>query len=186
MRWFWIDRFTEFQSGERAKAVKAVSLVEEHIDHYNPGFPFISHALMLEGMAQVSGLLVGETSEFINRVVLAKASKVVYHDITVPGDVLEYEAIVERLDDTGAMTQCVARLGGKIQAEANLVFAYLDDRFKDVELFVPHDFLKMIRIFGLYDVAVNSDGTPVKTPQWLLDAEQQSLYIKGNPANVLT
>ncbi len=35
MRWYWIDRFIEFESGKRAKAVKNVSLAEEHLhDHF--------------------------------------------------------------------------------------------------------------------------------------------------------
>lgn len=34
MRWFWIDRFTEFVSGKHATAVKNVSLVEEVVDGY--------------------------------------------------------------------------------------------------------------------------------------------------------
>lgn len=186
MRWFWIDRFTEFRSGERAKALKSVSLVEDHIDDYNVNFPHISHCLMLEGMAQVAGLLVGQTSDFLNRVVLAKANKVVYHDITVPGDLLEYEAVIERLDDTGSMANCTAKVHGEVRAEASLMFAYLDERFQDVELFVPHDFLRMIRVFGLFDVAVKADGTPIDTPQWLLEAEDEAIYISGNPANLLT
>ena len=29
MRWYWIDRFLEFESGRYAKAIKNVSLAEE-------------------------------------------------------------------------------------------------------------------------------------------------------------
>ena len=29
MRWIWIDRMTEFESGKRARAVKALSLAED-------------------------------------------------------------------------------------------------------------------------------------------------------------
>ena len=35
MRWFWIDRFLEFESGRYAKAVKCVSLAEDYLhDHF--------------------------------------------------------------------------------------------------------------------------------------------------------
>lgn len=131
----------------------------------------------MEGMAQVSGLLVGETSDFLNRVVLAKVSKIAFYDIAVPGDVLEYHAVVERLDDIGSMTRVTAHVNGKLQSESNLAFAYLDDRFEDVELFVPHDFLKMIRLFGLFDVGVKPDGGPIPTPGWLLEAEAEALGL---------
>ncbi len=39
MRWFWIDRFVEFVPGSRAKAVKNVTLAEEHLHDHFPGFP---------------------------------------------------------------------------------------------------------------------------------------------------
>ena len=31
MRWIWIDRFAEFESGKRAVAIKNVTLAEEHL-----------------------------------------------------------------------------------------------------------------------------------------------------------
>ena len=37
MRWFWIDRFTEFVQGRRARAVKAVTLAEEQVHDHFPG-----------------------------------------------------------------------------------------------------------------------------------------------------
>ena len=42
VRWFWIDRFVEFESGRRAVAEKAVTLAEEELDDYVPGFPVLS------------------------------------------------------------------------------------------------------------------------------------------------
>ena len=38
MRWFWIDRFTEFERGRKAVAIKSVALSEEALDGYNPAF----------------------------------------------------------------------------------------------------------------------------------------------------
>ena len=52
MRWFWIDRFVEFVPGSHAKAVKNVTLAEEHLHDHFPGFPVMPGSLMLEGMAQ--------------------------------------------------------------------------------------------------------------------------------------
>ena len=39
MRWFWVDRFLEFESGRHATAVKNVSLAEEHLHDHFPGVP---------------------------------------------------------------------------------------------------------------------------------------------------
>ncbi|MCP4505267.1 MAG: beta-hydroxyacyl-ACP dehydratase, partial [Fuerstiella sp.] len=37
MRWYWIDKFIEFNPGESARAVKNVSLSEEHLHDHFPG-----------------------------------------------------------------------------------------------------------------------------------------------------
>src|SRR6187431_589857 len=92
MRWIWIDRFVEFESGVRATAVKNVSLAEEHLHDHYPGFPEMPGSLMLEGMAQTGGILLGETHGFKHIVILAKVPKVVYHSWAVPGDTLVYTA----------------------------------------------------------------------------------------------
>ena len=36
MRWFWVDQFVEFVSGQHAVAIKAVSRGEEQLDGYLP------------------------------------------------------------------------------------------------------------------------------------------------------
>ena len=38
MRWIWIDKFIEFQSGRHAVALKNVTLAEEHLHDHFPGF----------------------------------------------------------------------------------------------------------------------------------------------------
>ena len=60
MRWYWIDRFVEFESGKRAKAVKNVSLAEEHLHDHFPGFPVMPGSLMNERMAKKGGILSDE------------------------------------------------------------------------------------------------------------------------------
>ena len=47
MRWIWIDTFVEFVSGERASAVKTVSLAEDHLHEYggSPGVEFLKDTL---------------------------------------------------------------------------------------------------------------------------------------------
>src|ERR687898_46307 len=76
MRWFWIDRFIEFESGKTAKAIKNVTLAEEHLHDHYPGFPVMPGSLMLEGMAQTGGILLGEANDFRHIVILAKIPKV--------------------------------------------------------------------------------------------------------------
>ena len=79
MRWYWIDRFIEFESGRYAKAVKNVSLAEDHLHDHFPHYPMIPNTLVIEGMAQTGGLLVCEHSQFTEKVVLAKVPKAIFY-----------------------------------------------------------------------------------------------------------
>ena len=54
MRWIWIDKFIEFDSGHRAVAVKNVTLAEEHLHDHFPGFPVMPETLMIESMADAA------------------------------------------------------------------------------------------------------------------------------------
>jgi len=60
MRWIWIDRFTEFEAGRRAVTVKCVTMAEEHLHDHVPGYPVHPPTLMIEGMAQTAGVLIGD------------------------------------------------------------------------------------------------------------------------------
>ena len=64
MRWFWIDRFTEFVAGDYASAVKNISLSEEVVDEYAPGRTHFPSSLIIEGIAQAGGILLGQLSDF--------------------------------------------------------------------------------------------------------------------------
>ena len=44
MRWIWIDRFMEFNSGKSARAVKNLSLAEDHFADHFPGYPVMPAA----------------------------------------------------------------------------------------------------------------------------------------------
>jgi len=172
VRWFWIDRFVEFESGRRAVAQKAITLAEEQLDNYIPGFPIMPASLILEGFAQTGGLLVGEIRSFRQRTVLAKVGKSKFYLEALPGNLLRYEVIIQDVADDGAIVQCRSTVDGQLHAEAELFFAHLDHRFK-VDLFYPADFLAILRLLGVYDVGRNSDGTPLKVPPELLEAERE-------------
>ena len=68
MRWYWIDRFIEFESGRRAKAVKNITLAEDHLHDHFPFFPLMPNSLIIEGVAQTGGLLVCESTGFQEKV----------------------------------------------------------------------------------------------------------------------
>ena len=127
MRWFWIDKFIEFESGKQAKAVKNVTLAEDHLHDHFPGFPVMPGSLIMEGMAQTGGILLGETHQFKHLVFLAKVPKFISHRPARPGDQLIYTATLEEARDEGGMVSVTAHCGEELVAESQIVFAHLSE-----------------------------------------------------------
>jgi 3-hydroxyacyl-[acyl-carrier-protein] dehydratase len=123
MRWFWIDRFVEFESGVRARAIKNISLAEDHLHDHFPAYPVMPGTLMIEGMAQTSGILLGGLSGFDALIILAKVPKVIFHSLACPGDTLVYDAKILDSNEQGGMVECTARVGERLVAEIEIVFA---------------------------------------------------------------
>ena len=174
MRWFWIDRFVEFVRDTRATTIKNVSFGEEPIDDYLPGHPHYPHSLIIEGMAQTGGLLVSEAGGFQTKTVLAKVSKAIFHDLTVPGDQIFLTAVVQDKKPSGAIIEGTVTVDGQVRAELELSFAFLDDRFGETGLFPPEDLLRTLRILKLFDVAVDQNGNRIHAPEHMLEAERQA------------
>jgi 3-hydroxyacyl-[acyl-carrier-protein] dehydratase len=126
MRWIWIDRFVEFRGGEFARAVKNVSVAEEQLRDHLPGYPMMPASLVIEGMAQTGGILVGEAGGFERMVVLAKLSRVDICDVALPGDRLVYEARIVDLRKEGSVVEAAATVNGRPLATAEIVFGHVD------------------------------------------------------------
>jgi len=126
MRWIWIDKFVEFESGRRAVAVKNVTMAEEHLHDHFPGFPVMPECLMIEAMAQTGGILVGQASDFREKVVLAKISKAVFFDYVTPGDSLRVEVQIGTIAPEAASTSGRIRRGEQVIAEIDLMFSHID------------------------------------------------------------
>ena len=171
MRWFWIDRFIEFESRRRAVAEKAVTLAEEQLDDYTPGFPVMPASLIIEGFAQTGGLLVGEYRRLPRAHCAGESWQGQVFPEVRPGDVIRFEVTIDDLRDDGAIVHGTATIGGRPQSDVELVFAHLDQRFDGVDLFYPADFLAILRMLGVYDVGRTADGIPLEVPPHLREAE---------------
>lgn len=125
MRWIWIDTFVEFVSGERASAIKNVTLAEDHLHEYGgcPGvFP---PSLMIEGMAQTAGLLVGEARGFRENVILAKIRKAEFDDYARHGDRIRYDAVIDSLDERAGVTSGTVLVGDRPIGRVDLIFSHV-------------------------------------------------------------
>ena len=140
MRWIWIDKFTEFTSRTSATAIKNVTLAEEHLHDLYPAYPIVPHSLIIEGMAQTAGILVGEARNFQEKVILAKIGKASFHRLVRPGDTLAFTAQIEQLNEQGAAIRGTVTVGTETVAEIELMFSHIDQNLAGME-FPKHNFV---------------------------------------------
>jgi 3-hydroxyacyl-[acyl-carrier-protein] dehydratase len=166
MRWYWIDRFIEFESGRYAKAIKCVSLAEDYLHEHFPRYPVFPQSLVLEGLAQTGGLLICEHNHFTEKVILAKVAKVEFLGQAVPGDTLTYTATIEYIKGEGASVKATSYKGDVLHARADIVYAHL--KAGAGALFEPRAFLEMMHLLGAFQVGHAADGSRLQPPPTLL------------------
>ena len=166
MHWYWIDRFILFERQKRAKAIKLITLAEEHLHDHFPYFPVMPASLMIEGVAQTGGLLVGDANGYKEKVVLGKLPKFVFHDtLALAGDVLTYTTDVVSISDHGAIVSATIHKGDHLMAEGELVFAHLKDNFSSTTLFDEGNMYEMMRLFGAYEIGFDENGNRLIDPE---------------------
>ena len=152
MRWIWIDRFVEFVPGKRAVAVKNVSLAEEHLHDHWEAYPVMPASLMIEGMAQTAGILVGQARNFAEKVILAKIAKAEFDDLVIPGDQLTYQAEITSIAPEAAATTGVILKNGQPFGRVDLMFSHVDQnlaglKFPEENFVFTGQFLRLVEPF---------------------------------------
>ena len=166
MRWIWIDKFIAFESGRRAVSIKNVTLAEEHLHDHVPGYPIHPPTLMIEGMAQTGGVLVGEAFDFREKVILAKVTRATFHRHVLPGDQIRLEATVRgEIRPEGASIEGRITRGSDLVAEIEMMFAHLDQsrapQDAGEENFVfTEDFIRLLRMRHLKHLTDPSPDRP--------------------------
>lgn len=113
----FVDRILELVPGERIVALKNVTINDRDIQGHFPGNPILPGVLLLEAMAQSSGLLLPEGSS----AVLAQVKDARFRRPVSPGDQVRIEA--GRLTGLGALHrfEVKAFVDGARVAEAEIV-----------------------------------------------------------------
>jgi len=139
MRWIWIDRIIEMEPGRRCVAVKGISLAEDVLhDHFAaegglPALPVMPNTLIIEGMAQTAGILVGRQSDFTRNVILAKITHARFEAAATAGQALRFSATLDRFDNVGAATsgsvdvQDVGASNWHALGQIDLLFSHVDE-----------------------------------------------------------
>jgi len=120
-----IDRVLLCEPGKRIVALKNISHNEPQFTGHFPGRPIMPGVLILEAMAQASGILAlrtGKAQRDADTVYYyAGIDKARFKRPVVPGDQLEIEATILAHKQSIWKFACVARVGGTVSAEAEIL-----------------------------------------------------------------
>ena len=122
-----IDRIVELQGDKKAIGVKNVSINEPFFQGHYPGEPIMPGVMILEAMAQLSGVLLSSRLEHTGKVaVLLSMDRVKMRRPVRPGDQLVIEAEALHVRSRTGHCKCRAMVGDELAAEAEIKFMLVD------------------------------------------------------------
>jgi len=123
-----VDRVTEIDGDRRAVGIKNVSINEPFFQGHYPNTPIMPGVLVVEAMAQLSGVLIGQSLEQVGKLpVLLSLDRVKLRKPVTPGDQLVMEAEAVKVRSRMAHMRCRAYVAEELAAEAEVKFMLVDD-----------------------------------------------------------
>lgn len=120
-----VDRITEFEPDKRIVGIKNVSLNERTLSHpADDAGAVLPPTILTEAVAQVGAILILSKPENREKLIFFRAiEKARFRKPVKPGDVVEIEAVVERLRSRMGVLRGVARVGNQVVVEGTMTFA---------------------------------------------------------------
>ena len=119
-----VDRVLEFEPGKSLSAIKNVSINEPFFQGHFPHQPIMPGVLILEAMAQATGLLafsdMGDDHK-TKLYMLVGIDKSRFRGQVAPGDQLRLDITLKRSMRGIGMYQCQALVDGEVVAEAEMM-----------------------------------------------------------------
>ncbi len=138
MRFFLIDKITQWSVGSEARGVKNVAMSEDFFDDHFPRRPVMPGVLIIEGMAQLSGLMLEDSLKdkygAEAKAVLTVLERTKFRDMVRPGDRLEYHSQLVSLNKAGGKVTVIASRDDKLVVSSGMTFGfkYVDDPQLDI------------------------------------------------------
>jgi len=139
MRFFLIDKIKDWHIGKSAEATKNVTLSEDFFDDHYPRHPVMPGVLIIEGMAQLSGLLLETTAKDkfgqSPKAILAVLERTKFRGLVRPGDTLVYRTELISITKDGGKVKAEATCEGRVVVTTGMTFAFrnIDDAMLDIK-----------------------------------------------------
>ena len=133
MRFFLIDRITNWEIPAAAEAIKNVALSEDFFDDHFPRRPIMPGVLMLRAWRNCRACCwrraFRRTFQRNAKAILTVLERTKFRQLVRPGDTLAYRAEVASVNPDGGKVVGSGVRGGELVATTGMVFAfkYVDD-----------------------------------------------------------